>query len=345
MKTLKYYWEDGSLTVFYDYAIDERSTITNVKINHVMSQRENADGYNKVSLSHEETRRTLVVARALASTFLGPPPTLQHTADHKDKNSFNDTLDNIRWLDKPGQSTNQKKPTEYKSAFIIVKDGVELTAKEWLDVFKKPDDKPYSKDTIQRFAREQLNDFRYKIFPNLRGEVWKPVPGSKNSQGEWLISNKNRMKYKTPYAENVLTVDQLTKKGGYPVVQIIGKKRKCHHLSMMAFRPREYVAKCPGDIILHKNDDPLDFNPFRLRWGTSPENGKEAHKNGKHDGSRYEQKPVASYINGVLEKKHESIRDTIKYLREIGYSDAYYSSVRRAIYNDVSRYGRTWKFV
>lgn len=343
MATLEYHWEDGTHTVFHDYTIDKLGVIRNKK-RHVMAQNKTNNGYYRVTLTHEGIKRCIFVHRAIASTFIGPPPTLEHTAEHKYRNRADNTFNNVLWLDKSGQANNRDMPKEYKSAFIIEKDDVELTAKDWVKVYKKPDGTEYATDTIKEFARQQKYGFRYKVFPNLRREVWKAVPDSKNSQGEWFISNKNRMKYKTVHAENVLTMDQLHKDGGYPMIVINGNNWKCHHLSMMTFRPREYVAKLPGDIMLHKNDNMLDFNPFRLRWGTHSENGIDAHRNGKYDGTKSTQKLVVSYINGELEKKHESLSDAAKYLREIGYPDAKHQAVSRAAKNNVAKYDRTWAF-
>ena len=150
------------------------------------------------------------------------------------------------------------------------------------------------------------------------------------------------------FLENVdiFTVDKLCETNdGYPAVTINGKHRKCHELSLMTFRPREYAAKLPGDIILHKKDNKLDFNPFRLRWGTPPENGIGAHRNGKHDNTKRARKPVTSYIDDVLEQEHESLRDAAKYLKINGYSKARDSGIRHALKNNVTRYDRTWKLV
>lgn len=343
MTTLQYYSESGELTVFPNHTISRHSgEISNIKSGKMMTRYKSAAGYNRVSVFHEGKIRGILVARAIASTFLGPPPTNHHTADHEDKNNSNDVLSNIRWLDKSGQSNNRTMPDELKSAFIITKDGVEHTAKEWIEIFKKQNGNKYHESTIIRYAQQQLYDFRYKTFPNLRGEVWKSIPWSKNKCGEWFISNKSRMKYKTRYTENVLNADQLHKSAGYPTIKINGKDWKCHYLSMMMFRPREYAARLSGDIILHKNDDPSDFNPFRLRWGTEPENRFDAHKNGKYDGTLREQKSVVSYINGVFEKEHESISAALRFLKK-DYPDAYWKGISRILGTDVVRYGRTWK--
>ncbi|AGE56540.1 hypothetical protein ATCVNEJV2_164L [Acanthocystis turfacea Chlorella virus NE-JV-2] len=348
MKTLEYHWDDGTHTVFTGYTIDNDGVVRNVKTGKVMTQSKNANGYYKVTIRYEGKSHTIRVARAIASTFLGPPTTPHHTADHKDNNRGNDVLSNICWEDKSGQAKNRKVPSANKSAFIIEKDGIEHTANEWENVLENETTSSGGKYTacvILHYAQRQQYGFRYKTFTNLRGEVWKVVPYSKNKMGEWFISNKNRIKYKTIYAENVLAIEKLTRSVGYPVVYINGKTWFCHYLSMMTFRPKEYAAKLPGDIILHKNDNKLDFNPFRLRWGTPPENGKDAHKNGKYDGTKTAQKPVASYIDGVLEREHENLHDAARYLREKGYSDANHQGVNRASENNIACYDRTWNYL
>jgi len=171
------------------------------------------------------------------------------------------------------------------------------------------------------------------------------VEGSKNKNGEWFISSKSRMKYKTAHAENVLTVDTICKNGGgYPMITINGKHWLCHELSMMTFRPNEYAARMPGDMILHKNDNKLGFNPFRLRLGTRTDNGIDAHYNGKYDNTDMAQKPVVSYINGLIEKEHDSIRAAVRYLLDT-YPYAAPSGVRYALRNNAICYDRAWKFV
>lgn len=349
MRTLQYYWANGGLTVFEKYTIDENSMVTNIKTGRVATRHKNANGYCIINVSNERRQCSILVGRALASTFLGPPPTKHHTADHKDQNSANDTLNNIQWLDKSGQAKNRTRPSEYKSAFVIENGGVENTVKEWVEVLKDettPSGRKYTRDVIQYYAQRQRYGFRYKTFSNLPREVWKVVKGSENKQGRWLISSKSRMKYATKYAENVLTASQLTKSDGYPVVQINGKRWNCHELAFKAFRPNEYAARVPGDVILHKTDDKLDFSPFRLRLGSSSDNRSDAYINGKYDGTKTAQKPIASYIDCVLEQAHVSINDAARYLQKKWDSSKIFSSaVGRAAEKGYIEYGRTWKFI
>ncbi|AGE53710.1 hypothetical protein ATCVGM07011_952L [Acanthocystis turfacea Chlorella virus GM0701.1] len=343
MKTLEYYWGDGTHTVFDGYTIDENSVIVN-KSGHVMTQHKNRDGYYNVSLRHEGTQRGIRVARALASTFLGPPPTLKHTAEHKYRNRTDNTLKNIVWLDKSGQAKNRNMPEDHKSAFIIEKNGVEHTAKDWLKFYKKADGSSYTIKHIRELARKKKNGFQYKAFQNLPREIWKSITWSKNSQGEWYISSRSRVKYMSKHAEVVMTADQLSTRAGYPTIQINGRNWYCHELVFMVFKPWSYKMKNKYDVIMHVDDERLDFTSHRLKIGTPSKNTKDAYKNGKYDGTKSAQKPVLSYVNGEFEKRHESLSNAVQYLKENGYSLKESSCVSYALKNDVTRYGRTWKF-
>jgi hypothetical protein len=107
----------------------------------------------------------------------------------------------------------------------------------------------------------------------------------------------------------------------------------------------------PGEIILHKDDDKLDFRPHMLRVGTYHENGMDAYDNGKFDDKSSARKKCVSYINGLLEKEHESQHDAMRYLRANGHPKATQSSISEAlrIINKSGKskiiYGRTWKYV
>ena len=128
-KTLEYYFEDGTHVIFNKYTIDTTSVITNKKSGKKMKYSQ-LGKYNVCGVVNDDgIRRNIRVCRAVASTYHGPPPTLEHTADHKDKNRENDADDNIRWLCKTGQVKNRTMPTMLKSAYIIVKDELEKTEK------------------------------------------------------------------------------------------------------------------------------------------------------------------------------------------------------------------------
>ncbi|AGE59829.1 hypothetical protein ATCVTN60342_618L [Acanthocystis turfacea Chlorella virus TN603.4.2] len=154
------------------------------------------------------------------------------------------------------------------------------------------------------------------------------------------------MKYKTEYAENVLTAEQLCKSnGGYPSVKIENKQWLCHILAFKTFFPDEYATKKDDEMILHRGDNKLDFRPTMLYLGNRNQNMFDAYDNGGRNGTKTARKPVASFINGKLEQEYPSLQNATKYLRENGYPRATQSGIRAGIITGGIRYERTWKTV
>jgi len=343
---LKYYAKDGTLTVFKKYTI-ENGIIKNEK-GEPIAYRKNKDKYNICGVYDDNGKeRTIRVARAIASSMYGPPPTLEHTADHKDKNRENDTDDNIRWATRLDQNTNKDRPETYNTAFLVDRYGEEKTFEEWVERLKgekNPFGREYTYIMIIHYAQKKQHGFSYKEYPDLPGEIWKEIIDSKNKKGRWEISNMNRVKYVTNHAENVLSGECLGLQNGYPNITINGKKWSCHILAFMTFFPEEYANKKPDEIILHEDDDRLDFRPHKLRLGTQSENAIDARNNGKYDGTKSARMKCVSYIDGIYELMHDSQSDAVDYLRHIGYKKASFGSISNALNGTrKSAYDRTWK--
>ena len=353
MPTLQYYFIVKGIidhVIFNKYTI-ENGIIRNKK-GEAIKYHKNEKKYNKCMVTDDYgKRRSIQVGRAIASSILGPPATLEHTADHIDKNPENDVDDNIRWSTKKEQMENQNRPDTYKTAYIVVKDGKEQTIREWVD-FLKDEKNPYWREynyiNIKSYAQKKQHGFSYKEYPDLPGEVWKEITGAKNWKGYWLISDMNRVKYVTKQAENVLSGDRLGLEKGYPIIWFNGKQWPCHIIAFMTFFPKEYAAKKPGECVLHEDDDKLDFRPHKLRIGTQTENMIDAQNNGKYDGKKSARMKCASYIDNVLEKEHKSQNDAMRYLRSRGYETASAGNICSVLNGNGNRktaYGRTWKLV
>ena len=351
-KTLNYHFVDGTHIIFDKYIIDISGNVINKKSGRKVKFRKKGD-YNACSVIDDDGKtRDIQIGRALASTFIGPPITLKHTADHIDRDPDNDTLGNIRWNCKSGQRENQVRPDTMKTAFVVVKDGVEKTANEWVAHLKGNDNhngRGYTQKKIREYARRKQYGYSYKEYRDIPGEIWKKVINSETSQGRWEISNMNRVKYATKYAENVIEGVLLCLDGkGYPIISINGKKWPCHILSFMTFFPKEYAVKKQNEMVLHEYDDKLDFRPHRLRLGTQSENTTDAYNNGKYIGTKSARVICFSYINSVLEKEHESLTDAVNYLKAKGFEKASKIGISKSLEafkeGKVStRYGRTWK--
>jgi hypothetical protein len=347
METLRYYFEDGTLVIFDKYTIDTNGVIRNKKTGKILKYFKTGE-YKRCSVQDNVGKqRKLTTGRAIASTFHGKPPTIEHTADHIDKNPDNDTIDNIRWLDQTGQKNNRSIPVIFKSAFIIVKDGVEKTANEWSENLKEQKNhlnRYYTASMIKRYAQKKQHGFSYKEYPDIPGEVWKEIVGSENNKGgRWEISDMNRVKFVTKHAENVFTTERFCMSNIYPMIVINTRKWACHILSFMTFFPDKWAAKKPNEIVLHEDDDKLDFRPYKLRLGTRSENAIDAYDNDKSVRMK-----CVSYINGVFEKEHLSQSEAIVYLKSIGYDKACDGNICSAIMAHregkiLTRYDRTWQ--
>jgi hypothetical protein len=353
IKPLEYYFvrkESVEHVVFNKYTIDEDGIIRNDTTRKVLAYTKNKAGYYSCSVTDNNGKqRSILIGRAIVSTFEGLPPSSRHTADHVDRQQSNDNIENIRWLCKKGQGDNRVMPEVNKTAIVIVKDGIEKTVKQWDDYLKDMKNhmgRNYTKGMLNHYAQKRQFGFSYKEYPDIPGEVWKKISGSENTQGRWEISDMNRVKYITKYAENVFYEERLGLKNGYPKITINGKDCLCHILSFMSFFPEQYAMKKVEEMVLHEDDDRLDFRPHKLRLGSQHDNTTDAHDNGKYGGKKSERMRCVSYINDVYEKEHHSQEDGAKYLKSLGYTNATHSSISRVLSgNRKTAYGRTWKLI
>ena len=90
------------------------------------------------------------------------------------------------------------------------------------------------------------------------------------------------------------------------------------------------VYKAP--LILHKNDNKLDFSPENLYFGSYPQNGIDAHDNGSFDGTLTERKScVARLLDGTLVKRFDSRADAADWLISQGFEKAIRASITMVI--------------
>lgn len=349
-KTLAYYKADGTYTRFNNYTLDRYGVITNIKLKKVITRVANKKGYNAVNVTDDDGKpRNIRVARAIASTFWGQPKTLHHTAEHKNRNRGDDTLKNVRWKNKSDQVKNRDVPETHNDAWIIVKDGVENTAKGWTEALKNERNhlgRVFTDCGIRHYAQRRHHGFCFKEYPDLPGEEWRLVEGSENQHGKWMISNMSRVKrVGASGVSRVMSADELPKDGEYPMIVIHGKRRPCHIVAFATFNPDEYANKIPDDMVLHKKDEKLDFRPESLYLGDRSQNAIDALDNGIRDGTKTARMKVVSYIVGSTEpeQEHNCQDDAAKYLRKNGHPRACQSAISRATDTDKVRYGRTWK--
>lgn len=348
---LEYYYEDGRHVVFDKYEIDMFGGIYNKKTKRRLLYTKQGE-YNMIGvLNNDGKQRNIRVSRAVISTFGGRPPTLDHSTEHIDcTNKDNDIVCELTWMDPSGQKRNRSMPGGQLSSYIIVRNDIEMTAKEWirhLSNQKNPYDKNYTERMISMYAIRKQNGFSYKVYDNLPDETWYKVMNSQNKTGHWEISDQNRIARVSKHARNVIDSTRFGFDKKYPIIGINGKIRLLHDVAFQTYYPELYNTKLPHEMILHKLDDKLDFRPHMLYIGDASTNGKDSHDNGCVIGTKTSRKPCCSYVNGVFEKLHKSQEDAVKYLKSIGYDKTSKSGVNQAMIafeenKSITRYDRTW---
>ena len=348
--TLRYFKDDGTFETFDDYTIDTNRVVERKDGGKYPTPRKH-NGYMQVNVSKNKKSSTRSIARAMLSTFLGPPPDLTFTADHiESERKLDDDLSNLRWLDQSGQKNNQKRPETLRSARLIVNDlfsDDELIAKEWTELLTKPDGTKYHEINFRIWARTKEYGFSYKTYDDIDEEEWKIYGDPDENHVE--ISNKNRVKDVTFSSvgreEHVRTADQLCLMGGYPVKNIDGEKYLIHILVFQLWYPDLWENRNEDEMVLHKEDNKLDFRPENLRLGTGSENMEDSYDNGKRDGTKTARQACVAYIDDK-EISFESIHDAAKYLVKHN-EKLKFETARSGIHNNLNKNkeykGFTWK--
>ncbi|AGE54736.1 hypothetical protein PBCVKS1B_633R [Paramecium bursaria Chlorella virus KS1B] len=326
-------WIKGELVIFDKYEVNEVGCVRNKKTKYKVNITPDDNGYKSVGIVNMNKRFRVKLHRIIISTFSDQIPKDDQTIDHLNRNRGDNTLNNLTWKTPTEQCINQERSKSRTDAFIIIKDGVEKTAKEWSELTGK------SVITIQKRAQHNIKGFSYKEYTDLFGEIWKDIGnGNKVSNyGRYGIYKNNNRKVFFPFELGCLN--------GYPRININGKPSLLHIVIFKTFNPDIYNNKSKKNIILHNNDNKMDCSITNLRIGTRSENGSDAHNNGKYDGTKTCRKPcVGIHKNTGKRVEFESLKDAEKWLMVNGYPKARYNNIRKSIQNKIKfAYDHIWQ--
>jgi len=322
---------NGSLEILDNYEINrDTTTIRHKHKQNILTQVDN-DGYKRVVVPIDGIKQTVSVARAMLSTFVGPPPDKTFTADHINRKRDDDSLDNLRWASKQEQISNRNIQQTNNGGRIVVYDGVERTVKEWAEELD------LCVSTI-KWRVGNKPEWSYKTYDNLSGEVWVTVENNTE------ISNLGRVGKINTSAHRVYETHEICRSNGYPILNINKQKRYLHILVFKAFYPDEYENKPDGHMVCHKNDNKLDCSIDNLYLGSASNNTIDAHNNGKFDGTNRERtKCYGIDILSGENRQFDSLPDAVIWLKNNGYPKAAKSSISRCINKQLNKtYGHTW---
>ena len=91
---------------YKDYTIDENGNVWSKYSNIFMKQYLNKEGYLLVGLCKNGKQKTFGIHQLLALAYI-PNPENKPEVDHKDRNTSNNSLSNLRWATRGEQIENQ----------------------------------------------------------------------------------------------------------------------------------------------------------------------------------------------------------------------------------------------
>jgi hypothetical protein len=322
---------NGALKILDNYEICRNTA--NIRHKHkknILTQIDN-DGYKRVVVRVDGKNQSVSVARAMLSTFVGPPIDPTFTADHINQKRDDDRLDNLRWASKWEQISNRSTSLTNNGGRIVIYGSVEKTVKDWADTLG------LCVSTIKWRVENKL-DWSYKTYDNIPGEVWVTIENNTE------VSSLGRVGKINTSVRRVYETREICRSNGYPVLNINKQKRYLHILVFKAFYPDEYETKQDGHMICHKNDDKLDCRIDNLYLGSASNNTTDAHNNGKFDGTNRERSSCCGTDIITGEKRQfDSLPDAVIWLKNNGYPKAAKSSISRCLNNKLNKtYGHTW---
>jgi len=246
----------------------------------------------------DDKQRSVILARLVLSTFRGDPgPMMQ--ADHIDEERWMDnSLENLQWLT-PSENIKKQRPDirDPTSGIPILQIDVDNNETPFVSANSAEMITGVPRGHISRSCRVGGKAGGYnwtydltKINQNiLQGEIWKPIARRDgtdyNPSSNIEVSDHNRIRFMTPIMRiydipSLYTERDIEKKRRYRI-GIQNEKRCIAELVCTTFNGPK-----PDDcqLVRHLDDVYMNCTPQNLKWGTYPDNYKDALRNGKTSG-------------------------------------------------------------
>jgi|DEB0MinimDraft_12_1074336.scaffolds.fasta_scaffold00501_4 hypothetical protein len=98
----------------YDnYFVNKDGEVKNIKKGNILKPRDNGSGYDIVDLSKKGIKKTHAIHRLIGLAFIEKINENYDCVDHIDRNTKNNLLENLRWVDKSGNNRNKEIPNKH----------------------------------------------------------------------------------------------------------------------------------------------------------------------------------------------------------------------------------------
>jgi hypothetical protein len=298
---------------FPNYHISTFGNIKNI-ITHKLLKPCNKAGYYHVSLVNSITRKSLKIHRLVSIAFI-PNPENKPEVNHKDKNKFNNNINNLEWVTKSENMShcfkdmivtcNKNKPINRidKENYNIIQsyNSIEEAAL-WAFENKLTKNIHNGRNSIGNCLRGLSTisyGFRWEFITeqDLENEVWKQVCVENSGNKTYFVSNLGRFKN----SKGRIMDNYKLNNNGYIRVFICNKTYVLHRLIALAFIDNPENKSQVNHIDGNKINNAVN----NLEWVTCQENQIHKHKTGL--GNNYTRKIVQYTSDNIFIKEYKSI--------------------------------------
>ena len=301
-----------------NYNVSNLGNIKNIKTNKVLKIN-CKDGYNNISLSQKENRKSFKVHRLVALAFIENPEN-KSDVNHKDKNKLNNVVSNLEWMTRKENNIHRCKDliiTTNKNKPIY---RIDKNTDEILEKYNSIEDaalwafnNELTKNTHN--GRNAIGNcitglskisygFKWILEPydeSLEGEIWKQVP---NTIKPYWVSNLGRFKN----SSGIILVNSKLSPSGYNVVGIDSSVYRLHRIVALTFIENPENKEQVNHIDGNKTNNAVS----NLEWVTNQEN--QIHKIKTGLGNNYTRKIGQYDLENNLIKEFKSIVSAAKEL-------------------------------
>jgi len=273
--------------LYPDYLFSSRGRCWRISGDGMMVKGSRNAGY---IILHITQGTSLRMHDLLAVTFLGPRPTPEHTANHIDKNGYNNDISNLEWASKSDQVRHSYAIGDRKSLKVRVGQYT-LDGETLLNEFESFGEADTFLGKSKSYLSQRLNkydgiigEFLWKRIDaeepciDLEGEAWKPLFVEHRRTEERVLVPENFVSNLGRVRKNDMLRTQSLLPHGYKTLQLRLPGEKVsfnyHVHRLVAYN---HVAN-PDDkpVVDHINGNKQDNNAINLRWATQKENAQFA---------------------------------------------------------------------
>jgi hypothetical protein len=299
-----------------NYEASNKGYIRNVRTGRISEGSLSGDGYFRTSLTNMSGKSFKIYVHVIvAKTFLGPPPTQEHTVDHIDGDGTNNDISNLRWATKSEQSLNRRCKDRIAHSRPITQ--MDLDGNELFTWFSQEEIFEEYGRTNKMSAACQINmtlyGYKWKYCMNdIEGEEWKILP---DEFGGVYVSNMGRYRKLI----NDFVGFGTTTVSGYKTVSITLNNQEQKRFLVHCLVALAFYGKCEeGFLVNHKNGNKKDNKLSNLEYSTPKENTRHAVETGLRKytkNTKVSRKVHQLDMNGKFIKEFPSISEAHRELK------------------------------